>query len=161
MQLRRGGGAQAQELAKEGSHLGFRPPKIIALKRAFAGHLHHVDSTNDTEVLQQRAVGQPGGEASVVLPEQDSADITAQSPLAVELMILLSLGADPFALAQPAAEVFFQQLGFQAALDEQPFDAQQLIPEFPVIDVALDGGQDLRQGRLEGNNSRVWHWDRV
>jgi hypothetical protein len=36
-------------------------------------------------------------------------------------------------------------------------DAQQLVAEVSIIDLALDGGQELGQWQLERNHDRVRH----
>ena len=159
VQLRWGGSPQGQELINEWAHFGLGPPLVIALNRALAGHLHQVDPANATEVLEQRAVGQADGKAPVVLPEQSPSDIATQCALAVKLMVLLSWRTELFASAQPAAQVGFQELSFQTTFDEQCVDVQQLIAPLAIIDITLDGGQDLRQGRLEGNNNSSGHGD--
>jgi hypothetical protein len=65
----------------------------------------------------------------------------------VELAGLLGLGAGFFALGQPALHILLQQLGFQATEAQQLIDAQELLAQEAVIDIALDSGQDLRQER--------------
>ena len=157
MQTLRGRGTLVEEMADEGAHFGFGPPQVITLEGAFAGNPDDINLADQTEVLQERTVGQAGGQAAEVFFEQQPGDLAAQGPLAVKLVVLLRLGADFFALAQPAAEVGLQELSFQAAEVEQVFDAQELIAQVAVIDIALDGGQDLRQGRLEGDNAGVRH----
>ncbi len=50
-----------------------------------------------------------------------------------------------------------EQLSFQAAVEEQLVDGQKLAAQFQVTDVALDGGQDLRQGQFKRDNDGVRH----
>jgi hypothetical protein len=49
---------------------------------------------------------------------------------------------------------------FQAADQQHLIDLDQLVAESPVIDVALNGGQDFGQRQLKGNNE-ARHGDRV
>jgi len=151
-----GGGALDEELADEGADFGFGPPPIITLERAFAGNGDDIDLADQAEVLQERTVGQTGGEGAVIFFQEQPGEIAAQGPLAVQLVVLLGFGADFFA-CQPAVEIGLQELSFQAAEAEEAFDAQELIAQVAVIDIALDGGEDLRQGRLEGDNGGVRH----
>ena len=143
------------------AHWGFRPPEVIALERAFAGHLDAVHFAQAAEVLQKRAVGQTGGKAAIVLPEQVAGEVAAQGAAAVELVVLLGAGADLFALGKPALEIALQEAGFQAAVNQELINEQELVAELAVIDIALDGGQDLRQRGLEWNNDGVRHGARL
>ncbi len=68
-------------------------------------------------------------------------------------VILLGLATDPLVLAEPTLHLLLQQLGFQAAEGEQLIHAQQLIAQIPVIDIAFNRRQDLRQRLGKGNNS--------
>ncbi len=154
-------GAQAQELVGGRLHLGLRPPFVIAFEGAFAGDSHAVHLADSAEVLEQGAVGQAGGKATEVLRQEAAGEVAAQCAPAVELVVLLGFGADFFAAPEPAFEIGLQQLGFQAALDEQTVDAQELVAQIAVVDIALDGGQDLREGRLKGNNQGVRHGARL
>ena len=82
----------------------------------------------------------PGrGKGSILLVEQPAGDIAAQSPTAVDWVVLLGAGVDLFAASQPALEIELQELGFQAALGQQLMDVQEVVAEVAVIDVALDG----------------------
>ena len=75
-----------------------------------------------------------------------------QRAAAVVLVVLLSAGSDPFVPGQPAPEIGLQESGFQAALQEQFIDVEEVVAELTVIDVALNGGQGLRKRWLEGDN---------
>ena len=75
----------------------------------------------------------------------------------MELVLLLGLGADALLPGQPALEIRLDHLGFQVALNQQAVDAQQLVAEVAVIDIALDGGQDVGQWQFERNNSGSRH----
>jgi hypothetical protein len=58
----------------------------------------------------------------------------------VELVVLLGAGADLFARGQPALEIGLEELGFQAAPNQELTDVQEVVAELTVIDVAFDGG---------------------
>ncbi len=155
------GGAQVQKLMDDLAHLGFGPPHVITLEGAFAGDLDAAQFVEAAEVLEQRTVGQPGGKDPVLLAEQLAGKVAAQSAAAVELVVLLSAGRDPFVSGQPAPQIGLQESGFQAALPEQFIDVEEAVAEFTVIDVARNGGQGLRQRRLEGDNLCARHAARV
>src|SRR5205807_6026341 len=133
----------------------------ITLERALAGHRHAGHFAEAAEILEQRAIGQAGSEAAVFLLEQHPGDVAAQGTAAVELTVLLSLGSGLFAAADPALEILSDQEAFQSAQAQQLIDAQELSAQEPVIDIALDGGQDLRQERFKRNNGGVRHKARV
>jgi len=133
------------------------PPLFIALQGTLGGDGDTEHLADAAEVLEQGAVRQAGSEAAKVLLEQDSGNVAAQGPAAVELAGLLGLGAGIFALGQPALQILLHQLGFQAAEAQQLIDAQELLAQEAVIDIALDSGQDLRQERFKGNNSGAGH----
>ena len=69
----------------------------------------------------------------------------------MELVLLLGSGADALLPGQPALEIRREQLGFQVTLNQQAVDAQQLVAKVTVIDIALNGGQDLGQWQFERN----------
>ena len=79
----------------------------------------------------------------------------------MELVLLLGSGADALLPGQPALEIRLEQLGFQVTLNQQAVDAQQLVTKVAVIDIALDGGQDVGQRQFERNKSGNRHWDRL
>jgi hypothetical protein len=157
MELLRDGGPQAQELMDDLAHLVFFPPDVIALEGAFAGDLDAAQFVEAAKVLEQRTVGQPDGKDPILLAEQLAGDVAPQSAAAVELVVLLSAGSDPFVPGQPAPEIGLQESGFQAALQEQFIDVEEVVAELTVIDVALNGGQGLRKRWLEGDNLCVRH----
>src|SRR5579863_7919917 len=157
MELLWGGGPQAQELMDDLAHLGFVPPHIITLEGAFAGDLDAAQFVEAAEVLEQRTVGQPGGKDPILLAEQLAGEVAPQCAAAVELVVLLSAGSDPFAPGQPAPQIGLQESDFQAALQEQFIDVEEVVAELTVIDVALNGGQGLRKRWLEGDNLCVRH----
>ena len=88
-------------------------------------------------------------------------NIAAQGAPGVELVVLLGLGADALLPGQPALEVRLEHLGFQLALHQQVVDAQELVAEVAVIDIALDGGQALGQWQWERNNRGGRHGTRL
>jgi len=142
-----GGGAHAQELLNHWPDLGLGPPLVVTFERALAGHGDAGQFTEAAEVLEQRAIGQAGGKAAIVLGHEGASDVAAQRASAVALAVLLGLGADLLVLAPPTLQIFFHQASFQAAGNQQGIDAQQLVAELAIIEVALNGGQDLRQRR--------------
>jgi hypothetical protein len=131
------------------------------LEGAFTRDGNDLDLTEQTKALQERTVSQAGGKAPEVFFEQNPGDIATQGALAVELAVLLGLGTEGFALAQPPTKIVFQESRLQAALEQQLIDEQKLIAQVAVIDIALDGGQGLRQQWLKGNNNGVRHSARV
>jgi len=157
VQFLRGSTCHAQQLLHHLAHLGLGPPLFIALEGALAGHGDAEHLADAAEVLEQGAIGQAGSEATKVLLEQDSGEVAAQSAATVELPVLLSLGAGVLALGKPALQILLHQLGFQAAVAQQLSDAQELLAQEAVIDIALDGGQDLRQERFKRDNRGIGH----
>jgi hypothetical protein len=111
------------------------------LEGALAGHGDDSQLAQSAEVLQERAVGQSGSKSPVIFLEQTPGDVTAQGAPAVALAGGLGFGTNPLALAGPALQVFFHELSLQAAGVEQLVDAQKLVTQLSVIDIALDGGQ--------------------
>ena len=112
-------------------------------------------------MLQERAVGQAGGQAPIIFVQEDTRDIAAQGALAVDLASALSAGADSFLALGPAVQIALDELPLQSALAEQFVDALELLAQVSVIDIALDGGQDLRKRRLERNDGGVRHGARL
>jgi hypothetical protein len=161
VQLLRGLGSQEQQLVHGMSHLGLGPPFVITFEGAFAGHPHTIDLADAAKILEQGTVGKAGGKAPKVLPEEVTGEIGAQRPSAMKLVVLLGFGADFLASWEPIFEIRFQQLGFQATLGEQGVDLQEVLAQLTVIDIALNGGQGLREGQLKGNNGGGGHAARL
>jgi hypothetical protein len=88
------------------------------LEGALGGHLHAAQFAEVAEELEQGAIGQPGREATWGLPDQDAGEVAPQGASAVELLVLLGLGAGLWVLTQPPLQTRFQQLGLQTTLDE-------------------------------------------
>jgi hypothetical protein len=160
-QLLRIGGAQAEQFMDDLPDVGLRPPSIIALERALAGHGDARQLTEAAEPLQQGTVGQAGGKPAIILGQQQTSDIGPQSSAAVALAVLLRLAADLFTLAQPAPQAAFHQASLQPAGEQQGIDAHQLIAQLAIIHIALNGGQDLRQWQFKWDNGGVRHDARV
>ena len=155
------GGPQGKQFIDYVTDFRLGPPCIIALEGGLAGHRDAQHFTEAAEALEQGAVGQSSGQSAVILLNQTTGDIATQRAPAMALMVLLRLGTDFFALAQPTLEILLHQARFQAAANQQGIDVQQLITELAVVDIALDGGQDLRQREFKGDNGGVRHGDRV
>ena len=88
---------------------------------------------------------------------EDAGDIATQGAPGMKLVVSLGLGADALLSGQPALEIRLDHLGFQVALNQQAVDAQQLVAKVAIIDIALDGGQDLQQRQLKWDNDGVRH----
>jgi hypothetical protein len=84
-------------------HLGFFPKQGIPLEGAFAGHPIHLNDAD--KELQQRAVGQAGGKAAIILLEENAGDIAAQCATTVNLVVLLRLLAGAYMFALPRAQI--------------------------------------------------------
>ena len=156
-QLLGGLGSLDQELLDQGSHLRLRPPAEVALEGTLAGHDHAVDLAQAAEELQEGTVGQADGKAAVVLLDEDAGDIATQGAPGMKLVVSLGLGADALLSGQPALEIRLDHLGFQVALNQQAVDAQQLVAKVAIIDIALDGGQDVGQWQFERNHVGSGH----
>ena len=152
-----GGSALVGQLINDLTHLLFGPPLVVTFEGAFAGDLDAAQFVDAAEVLQQRTVGQSGGKDPILLAEQLAGEVAPQSAAAVALVVLLGAGADLAALSQPALEIGLKEAGFQAALKQELVNAQEVVAKLTVIDIALDGGEGLRQRHLKGNNSGVRH----
>src|SRR5207244_1120226 len=124
-------------------------------QRTFGWHYDAGDNAKTDKPLQERAVSQAGGEGAKVLVEQRAGDIATQGAAAVQLMVLLGFGADPVGLIHPDLEVRLDELAFQCAALELLNDAKQLLAQEAIIDIAFDGRQDRRQGRLERNDFAI------
>ena len=94
-------------------------------------------------------------EAPIIFVQEDTREIAAQGTLAVDLARVLGAGADWLLALGPTIQIALDELPFQSALAEQLADAPELLAQVSVIDIALDGGQDLRERRLERNNRGV------
>ena len=59
---------------------------------------------------------------------------------------------------EPTLEILFEEAGFHPGGGEQlTMNAQELVARVAVINIAFDGGQDLRQGQFKGDNEGVRH----
>jgi hypothetical protein len=137
------------------------PPPEVALAGPLAGHDHAVHLADTAEELQEGTVGQADGKAAVVLLEQEAGEIAAQGTPGRELMVLRGLGADALLAGPPALELRLEQLGFQVTLNQQAVDAQPLVTKVAVIDIALDGGQDVGPWQFERKKSGNRQRDRL
>src|SRR3990170_956892 len=149
--------AEVQELMNDLPNLVLRPPLVIPFERAFARDLDAVDLTDPAEVLEQRTVGHSCGEFAVIMLEQKPGDVAAQGASAVGLAGVLSFGTDILEPAYPTLQIAFNQLSLHAAGAEHLIHVQELVAEIAIIDIALDGGQNLWKLGLERNNSGALH----
>ncbi len=76
----------------------------------------------------------------------------------MDLDLALHFGGDAFELATslPGLEAGGDELGFEATLQEEPIDTQELLAHTLVIDIAFDGGQWGLEQLLNGKQGS-WH----
>ena len=142
-----------EQLARKLTHVGFGPPGGIALEGAFARHADPVDFTDATEKLEQRTIGQAGGELAIALVQELTGEVAAQSTTTVQLALLLSFGTDLLLALSPMFQIGLKELIFQAAASQHLIDLEQLVAESSVIDIAFDGGENLGQRQVKRDNS--------
>jgi hypothetical protein len=76
----------------------------------------------------------------------------------MDLNLALGFGGDvlEFATGLPVIEGRSDELFFDAALNEELIDPQELVAQTLVIDIAFDGGQRWLEGLLDKQQGR-WH----
>jgi hypothetical protein len=99
-----------EQLARELTQVGFGPPGGIALEGAFARHADPVDFTDATEKLEQRTIGQAGGELAIALVQELTGEVAAQSTTTVQLALLLSFGTDLLLALSPMFQIGLKEL---------------------------------------------------
>ena len=104
-------------------------------------------------MLEQRTVGQPNRKPAKILLDQATQDIASQGTTSMNLDMQLSFGRDILKphLGFPLFEGFGDKLMFDLALGEQLIDAQELITQLTVVDIAFDGRQGRLKRLLNGN----------
>jgi hypothetical protein len=70
----------------------------------------------------------------------------------MDLDLALRFGGDAFesVTSLPGLEAGGDELGFEATLQKQPIDTQELLAHTLVIDIAFDGGQRGLETLLKG-----------
>src|SRR5207245_5869193 len=139
------------------AHSGLLAPLRIALQSALGRHLDPIHLGHPAEVLEQRTIGQADGKAAKVFHDQSAGDVTAQSAARMDLNLALGLGGNVFEFGPslPVLEAVCNELRFDTAVKQKLIDAQELVAQTLIVDIAFDGGQ---RGPEQLLNEKKWGW---